>query len=75
MLKTTTKTKSPIYLGGINGNATVTATGKVLRASHNNARVKAITGKTVTAILTGRIGATNSTDLKYLVKTGAITIS
>ena len=69
----TKKTTSPTYLGGLNANATITATGKVLRADHNNARVKAVNGKTVAYAINNRLG--NSTDLKYLVKTGAITIS
>ena len=75
MTNTTTKNKttSPIYLGGLNANATITATGKLLRAEHNNARVKAVNGKTVAYAINNRLG--NSTDLKYLVKTGAITIS
>jgi len=70
---TTKKTNNPTYLGGLNANATITATGKVLRADHNNARVKAVNGKTVAYAINNRLG--NSTDLKYLVKTGAITIS
>tara|TARA_A100000172_G_scaffold80146_1_gene68878 strand:+ start:820 stop:1044 length:225 start_codon:yes stop_codon:yes gene_type:complete len=70
---TTKKTTSPTYLGGLNANATITATGKVLRAEHNNARVKAVNGKTVAYAINNRLG--NSTDLKYLAKTGAITIS
>ena len=75
MTNTTTKNKTtnPTYLGGLNANATITATGKVLRADHNNARVKAVNGKTVAYAINNRLG--NSTDLKYLVKTGAITIS
>ena len=70
---TKTKTKNPSYLGGLNPNGTINATAKVLRAEVNIARVKASNGKTVAYAINNRLG--NSTDLKYLVKTGAITIS
>tara|TARA_A100001388_G_C28378260_1_gene315690 strand:+ start:246 stop:473 length:228 start_codon:yes stop_codon:yes gene_type:complete len=75
MTNTTTKnkTKNPIYLGGLDPDATITATGKVLRAEVNIARVKASNGKTVAEAINSRLGT--STDFKYLVKMGAITIS
>ena len=70
---TKTKTKNPSYLGGLNPNGTINATAKVLRAEVNIARVKASNGKTVAYVINNKIGTT--TDIKYLLKLKAITIS
>jgi len=59
-----------INLGGLDGNAIYTATGKVARAQHNADRHNALNGKTVTAALITR--QVNAQDIKYDVAKGFI---
>ena len=65
-------TAPKINLGGLNGNAIYTATGKVARAQHNADRHTALNGKTVTeALITRQV---NAQDIKYDVAKGFITL-
>ena len=61
-----------INLGGLNGNAIYTATGKVARAQHNAARHVALNGKTVSDAIATRL--VNAQDVKYDVAKGFITL-
>ena len=61
-----------INLGGLNGNAIYTATGKVARAQHNADRHVALTGKTVSDAIATRL--VNAQDVKYDVAKGFITL-
>ena len=65
-------TAPKINLGGLNGNAIYTATGKVARAEHNAARHKTLNGKTVSAAIASRL--VNAADVKYDVAKGFITL-
>ena len=61
-----------INLGGLNGNAIYTATGKVARAQHNADRHVALNGKTVSDAIATRL--VNAQDVKYDVAKGFITL-
>ena len=59
-----------INLGGLNGNAIYTVSGKVARAQHNADRHTALNGKTVTeALITRQV---NAQDIKYDLAKGFI---
>ena len=61
-----------INLGGLDGNAIYTATGKVARAEHNAERHKALNGKTVSEAIASRL--VNAADIKYAVAKGFINL-
>ena len=61
-----------INLGGLNGKAIYTATGKVARATHNAERYLALNGMTVTEALATRL--VNAQDVKYDLAKGFITL-
>jgi len=69
----TKKAEQPkINLGGLNGKAIYTATGKLARAQHNADRHTALNGMTVTdALITRQV---NAQDIKYDVAKGFITL-
>jgi hypothetical protein len=61
-----------INLGGLNGKAIYTATGKIARAQHNADRHTALNGLTVTdALITRQV---NAQDIKYDIAKGFITL-
>ena len=67
----TKKAEQPkINLGGLNGKAIYTATGKLARAQHNADRHTALNGMTVTdALITRQV---NAQDIKYDLAKGFI---
>ena len=69
---TKTKTEVKINLGGLDGDAIYTATGKVARAQHNADRHTELNGKTVKEAIATRI--VNAADVKYDVAKGYITL-
>ena len=73
-MKTTTKTKTEIKvnLGGLDGDAIYTATGKIARAQHNADRHVALNGMTVKEALTTR--QVNAQDIKYDIAKGFISL-
>jgi hypothetical protein len=73
-MKTTTKTKTEVKvnLGGLDGDAIYTATGKVARAQHNADRHAALNGMTVKEALTTR--QVNAQDIKYDIAKGFISL-
>ena len=70
--KTKTKTEVKINLGGLDGDAIYTATGKVARAQHNADRHTELNGKTVKEAIATRL--VNAQDVKYDVAKGFITL-
>ena len=61
-----------INLGGLNGKAIYTATGKIARSQHNADRQTALNGLTVTdALITRQV---NAQDIKYDIAKGFITL-
>jgi hypothetical protein len=69
---TKTKTEVKINLGGLDGDAIYTATGKVARAQHNADRHTELNGKTVKEAIATRL--VNAQDVKYDVAKGFITL-
>ena len=69
---TKTKTEVKINLGGLDGDAIYTATGKVARAQHNADRHTELNGKTVKEAIATRL--VNAADVKYDVAKGVITL-
>ena len=69
---TKTKTEVKINLGGLDGEAIYTATGKVARAQHNADRHTELNGKTVKEAIATRL--VNAADVKYDVAKGFITL-
>ena len=69
---TKTKTEVKINLGGLDGDAIYTATGKVARAQHNADRHTELNGKTVKEAIATRL--VNAADVKYDVAKGFITL-
>ena len=69
---TKTKTEVKINLGGLDGDAIYTATGKVARAHHNADRHTELNGKTVKEAIATRL--VNAADVKYDVAKGFITL-
>ena len=69
---TKTKTEVKINLGGLDGDAIYTATGKVARAQHNADRHTELNGKTVKEAIATRL--VNAADVKYEVAKGFITL-
>ena len=69
---TKTKTEVKINLGGLDGEAIYTATGKVARAQHNADRHTELNGKTVKEAIPTRL--VNAQDVKYDVAKGFITL-
>ena len=69
----TKKAEQPkINLGGLDGEAIYTATGKVARAQHNADRHTELNGKTVKEAIATRL--VNAADVKYDVANGFITL-
>ena len=69
---TKTKTEVKINLGGLDGDAIYTATGKVASAQHNPDRHTELHGKTVKEAIATRL--VNAADVKYDVAKGFITL-
>ena len=69
----TKKAEQPkINLGGLDGEAIYTATGKVARAQHNADRHTELNGKTEKEAIATRL--VNAQDVKYDVAKGFITL-